>query len=42
MAATLKKGYRGLGLLIEINLDRLFVVLALGGALFLAAWLGSP
>ena len=42
MAATLKKGYRGLGLLIEINLDRLFVGLALGGALFLAAWLGTP
>jgi len=41
MAATLKKGYRGLGLLIEINLDRLIVALALGGALFLAAWLGS-
>jgi len=42
MAATLKKGYRGLGLLIEINLDRLFVALALGGALYVAAWFGTP
>lgn len=39
---TLRKSYDGLGLLVELNLDRFAVVLALGGALFLAAYLGSP
>ncbi|MGR3511541.1 MAG: hypothetical protein ACU0GG_02165 [Paracoccaceae bacterium] len=38
---VLKKGYRGLGLLVELNLDRVFVGLALGGALYLAAYLAS-
>ncbi len=37
----LRKSYDGLGLLVELNLDRFAVVLALGGALFLASYLGS-
>ena len=39
---TLRKGYRGLELLVELNLDRFAVILALGGALFLAAYSGTP
>ena len=39
--AVLKKGYRGLELIVQLNLDRLFVGLALGGALYLAAYLAS-
>ncbi len=39
---TLRKGYRGLELLVELNLDRFAVILALGGALFLAAYIGTP
>lgn len=38
----IRKSYDGLGLLVELNLDRLAVVIAMGGALFLAAYLGSP
>ena len=38
----LRKSYNGLGLLVELNLDRFAVALALGGALFLAAYLGTP
>ncbi len=38
---TLRRGYRGLGLLVELNLDRFAVILALGAALFLAAYIGS-
>ena len=39
---TIQRGYRGLGLLVEINLDRLLVLGALASALFLAAYIGSP
>lgn len=39
---TITKGYRGLELLVELNLDRFVVPLVLGGALFLAAYLGTP
>ena len=39
---TIQRGYRGLGLLVEINLDRLLVLGALAGALFLAAYIGTP
>ena len=39
---TIRSGYRGLELLIELNLDRVLICSALGGALFLAAWLGTP
>lgn len=39
---ALKKGYRGLELLVQINLDRMMMAVAIGGALFLAAWLGTP
>jgi len=35
-------GYKGLELLVELNLDRLISLLALGGALFLAAYIGAP
>ena len=38
---TLEKGYRGLELLVQLNLDRLFVLGALSGALFLAAYVGT-
>ena len=39
---TIQRGYRGLELLVEINLDRLLVLIALCGALFLAAYIGTP
>ena len=38
---VLKKGFRGLELLVQLTLDRVLVGLALGGALFLAAYLSS-
>lgn len=38
---VLKKGIRGLELLVQLNLDRVLVGLALGGALYLAAYLSS-
>ena len=38
---TFRRGYRGLELLFELNLDRFAAIFALGGALFLAAYLGS-
>ncbi len=37
---ALQNGYRGIELLVELNLDRLVAVLALCGALFLAAYIG--
>lgn len=37
--AVLKKSYRGLELLVHLNLDRVVATLALGGALYLAAYL---
>ena len=39
---TLQTGYRGLELLVELNFDRAIWLLALGGALFLGAYLGTP
>ena len=39
---TLRKSYKGLELLFELNLDRIAVVIALGGALFLAAYISAP
>jgi hypothetical protein len=39
---TLQKGYRGLELLVQINLDRFAVALALATALGVAAWLATP
>ena len=39
---TLQNGYKGLGLLVEVNLDRFLIPVALGAALFLGAYLGSP
>lgn len=38
----LQKGFRGLELLVELNFDYVFVMLALSGALFLAAYIGTP
>lgn len=38
---TIQSGYRGLELLIELNLDRVFVLLALAGALLLGSYIGS-
>ncbi len=37
--AVLRKSYRGLELLVQLNLDRVFVGAAMGGALYLAAYL---
>ena len=39
---VLEKGYKGLELLVELNLDRMIALLALTGALFLAAYIGAP
>lgn len=39
---ALRKGFNGLELLVQLNLDRVFVAVALGGALYLAAWLSAP
>lgn len=38
---TLQKGYKGLELLVEVNLDRFLIPLALVAALFLGAYIGS-
>ncbi|MEM9425521.1 MAG: hypothetical protein AAGA06_02365 [Pseudomonadota bacterium] len=38
---VLKRGIRGLELLVHLNLDRVLVGLALGVALYLAAYLSS-
>ncbi|MEM7720435.1 MAG: hypothetical protein AAF222_14650 [Pseudomonadota bacterium] len=40
--AVIRKGYRGLHLLVQLNLDRIFVGLALGGALYFAAYIAAP
>lgn len=39
---TIERGYRGLELLVELNLDRVFVLAALSGAIFLGAYLVAP
>lgn len=39
---TIQRGYRGLELLVQLNLDRVFVLVALSGALFLAAYISTP
>lgn len=36
----LQTGYRGLELLVELNLDRFAAIIALSSALFLAAYIG--
>lgn len=38
---VLKNGYRAIALLVQLNLDRMVVGLALGFALYLAAYLTS-
>lgn len=38
---TIQTGYRGLGLLVLINLDRLLSIFAIALALYLSAFLGS-
>lgn len=38
---TIENGYRGLSLLMLLNLDRVLYILALAGALALGAWIGS-
>ncbi|SDC16372.1 hypothetical protein SAMN04488239_101326 [Ruegeria marina] len=37
----LQQSYRGLGLLMQLNWDRILFVGAIAGALFLGAFLGS-
>lgn len=39
---TIQKGLQGLELLVELNLDRFFVLAALSAALFFAAYIGAP
>lgn len=39
---TIERGYRGLELLFELNLDRVIFVAALLAALYFGAWLGTP
>lgn len=39
---TLQNGYKGLELLVELNLDRFMVLFALAVALFAGAYLGAP
>ncbi|MDD9923004.1 MAG: hypothetical protein OXQ92_12100 [Boseongicola sp.] len=39
---TLHRGYKALELLSVLNLDRALALLVLGGALFLAAYVGTP
>ena len=39
---TIQREVKGLELLVELNLDRMISLLALGGALFLAAYIGAP
>jgi len=39
---TIQNGYRGLELLVDLNLDRFVVLFALGAALFAGAYLGTP
>lgn len=38
---TLQREVKGLELLFELNLDRLISLLALGGAIFLASYIGA-
>lgn len=38
---AIQRGFKGLELLVELNLDRMISLLALGGALFLAAYIGA-
>ena len=38
----LQKGYKGLGLLVDVNLDRFLIPLALCVAICLGAYFGSP
>ena len=39
---NIQRGLEGLELLFELNLDRFFVLAALSGALFFAAYIGAP
>ena len=38
---ALQRSFKGLELLVELNLDRLISLLALRGALYLAAYIGA-
>ena len=38
---TLQKSYRGLGLLMELNWDRILYLMTVLGALWLGAFIGS-
>jgi hypothetical protein len=37
----IQRGYEGFELLVELNLDRMFVLTALGAALWLGAYFGT-
>ena len=38
----IQRGYKGMELLVELNLDRMIALMVLFGALFFAAFVGSP
>ena len=38
---TIQRSFKGLELLVLLNLDRMFVLFALSGALLLATYIGS-
>ncbi|MEM9970727.1 MAG: hypothetical protein AAF762_06470 [Pseudomonadota bacterium] len=38
----IKRGYKGIELLVELNLDRAIALAVLFGALFFAAFVGTP
>ena len=39
--AVIERGYKGLELLVQLNLDRIFTVLAMAGALYAAAYVAT-
>jgi len=38
----LRRGYKGMELLVELNFDRIVALMVLFGALFFAAFIGTP
>ncbi len=38
----LRRGYKGMELLVELNFDRIVALMVLFGALYFAAFIGTP
>lgn len=38
---TLTTGYRGLSLLVDVNIDRIMYIATIGGAMFLAGYMST-